>query len=480
MFQFKDAAHLKLTNEAFWKQVPTCPQKCGKGRECHRPTPSHVRWWEEYREGADTQKLRDMLVETLREEAFNELCEAVREANPRLDFFQIYAVIRAVIYSDIGGRGALILGAAGTGKSEVLRTIRKVLGGDEEEETPKKKKKQKKQAVRVCAYTHAATRMVGGETIAHLLHLNTQLTDATFLVDEVGLLPLSTVGAMSKWMALGCKFVCFGDFMGQFEPFRDRWNLDLQGLDYSPLLHEMCNGVRIELTKYRRGIDPELFAWYHSCYGQENVRGLIAESRERYPAACDRGWNPLVLCVSHAKRMIVNTRQNELLKPEGAVHLEWEGEDIKGCTMQPQSMFIWKGLELIGCSRGSGKSLVVQGVIYVITDITETECHLTMRREYWRDEDVEETVTIELVDACAQLRPSHAICYYTVQGRTVKDRHIVLLDTNHPHFTVRSLIVGLSRVEDSKYLHIGDCNSERLFVGERKVRQRVQKPCETA
>ncbi len=78
---------MKLTNEAFWKQVPTCPQRCGKGRDCHRPTPSHDRWWEEYREGVDTQKLRDMLVESLREDAFKELCETVREANPRLDFF---------------------------------------------------------------------------------------------------------------------------------------------------------------------------------------------------------------------------------------------------------------------------------------------------------------------------------------------------------------------------------------------------------
>ncbi len=81
--------------------------------------------------------------------------------------------------------------------------------------------------MKVCAYTHAATRLVGGETISHLLHLDTQLADTqladtTFLVDEVGLPPLSTLGAMSQWKVLGAKYICFGDYQGQFEPFTDR------------------------------------------------------------------------------------------------------------------------------------------------------------------------------------------------------------------------------------------------------------------
>ncbi len=231
------------------------------------------------------------------------------------------------------------------------------------------------------------------------------------------------------------------------------------------------------MTTYRRGSDPEPFNWYIGMYGQEELRGLVAESRARYPATCDRHCNPLVLCVSHAKRMIINARQNELLKPEGRTFLEWEGEDIVGCTMQPQSMYVWQGLELIGCSRGSGKNLVVQGVVYVITDITETHMQLTMREEYRHGANDEE-VTIELVDVCSQFRLTHAMCYYTVQGRTVRDRHIVLLDTDHPHFKVRSLIVGLSRATHGQFLHVGDSTSEGLFVGERQVRQRAQKPVE--
>ncbi len=77
-----------------------------------------------------------------------------------------------------------------------------------------------------------------------------------------------------------------------------------------------------------------------------------------------------------------------------------------------------------------------------------------------------------LDEACVQLRLCHAMCYYTCQGRTVRDRHIVLLDTTHKHFSVRALIVGLSRATHGRWLHVGDDNSEALYGGERVVRQK--------
>ena len=47
----------------------------------------------------------------------------------------------------------------------------------------------------------------------------------------------------------------------------------------------------------------------------------------------------------------------------------------------------------------------------------------------------------------------------------------MLLDTTHQHFSVRALIVGLSRATHGKWLHIGDEQSEALFAGERAVRK---------
>ena len=179
-------------------------------------------------------------------------------------------------------------------------------------------------------------------------------------------------------------------------------------------------------------------------------------------ARCDPRCNPLLLCLSHKKRMRINARQNERLKPEGALHCVWAGKDLCGTTMQPQSMYLWPGLELIGCPRGSGERLTVQGVVDVVTAIVDGALELQMRPAYChRAED--ERIRVPLKEACAQLRMCHAMCYYTCQGRTVRDRDIVLLDTTHKNFSVRALIVGLSR---------GDDDSEALFGGERVIWQK--------
>ena len=88
-----------------------------------------------------------------------------------------------------------------------------------------------------------------------------------------------------------------------------------------------------------------------------------------------------MLCVSHNPRMRTNAKQNARLAPTGSTFLEWAGIynkatdvtkwEFTGTTMQPQSMRIWAssdgekldGITLIGCPRGSGKQLVVQGVV---------------------------------------------------------------------------------------------------------------------
>ena len=267
---------------------------------------------------------------------------------------------------------------------------------------------------------------------------------------------------MARFAKLGCKFYLFGDYDGQFEAFVDRW--DVKPGTHVRLVHEMAAAVQINLTKYRRGEDPELFNWFYGMYGQENATELAAESRSRYPADCDPTADPLVLCISHRKRMRVNRKQNELLRPSGAVYLEWSGEPLKGTTMDPQSMYIWEGLELIACPRGSGRQDVVQGVMYIVQAITEDHVELKMRAEYCRGAP-DDTVKLQRSEVVRQLRLSHAMCYYTVQGRTVRDKHILLLDTDHTHFSVRALIVGLSRATHGKWLHIGDNSSEQAFVG---------------
>jgi hypothetical protein len=57
-------------------------------------------------------------------------------------------------------------------------------------------------------------------------------------------------------------------------------------------------------------------------------------------------------------------------------------------------------------------------------------------------------------ETSALLRLTYAVVYARIQGRTVADKHVVLLDTRHRHFDVRTLIVGLSRVEMARFVHV--------------------------
>ena len=75
-----------------------------------------------------------------------------------------------------------------------------------------------------------------------------------------------------------------------------------------------------------------------------------------------------------------------------------------------------------------------------------------------------EEVTVPLDDVAHVLRLTHAMCYYTVQGRTVRS-HMVLLDTDHRHFSRRALIVGLSRATNGRLVHIPTEEEADVFTG---------------
>ena len=82
-------------------------------------------------------------------------------------------------------------------------------------------------------------------------------------------------------------------------------------------------------------------------------------------------------------------------------------------------------------------------------------------------------ITLLLDDVPTLMRLTHAICYYTVQGRTLRD-HTLLLDTSHNNFSRRALIVGLSRADHGKFVHVATDEEEAQFMGGRRwVVQRV-------
>jgi len=178
-----------------------------------------------------------------------------------------------------------------------------------------------------------------------------------------------------------------------------------------------------------------------------------------------------------------------------------EGRSHQRHDVSAQSLTIWEGIHLIGCPRGSGKAKlgVVQGVMYNVEHIAEDTVTLKMLPEYRSsdkapvtetagetetaetvdavavDEDVsvaKEEVTVPLDDVAHVLRLSHAMCFYTVQGRTFRD-HTVLLDTSHPHFSRRALIVGLSRATNGRLVHVATEDEADVFTGRRRRTHRA-------
>ena len=68
-------------------------------------------------------------------------------------------------------------------------------------------------------------------------------------------------------------------------------------------------------------------------------------------------------------------------------------------------------------------------------------------------------------------RMAYARCYYTVQGKTCRDKHILLLDTrHHERVELRELIVGMSRATRGTYVHVATpFDEERLLVVRHEV-----------
>ena len=263
---------------------------------------------------------------------------------------------------------------------------------------------------------------------------------------------------LARAALIGAKFVLFGDWEGQFGAMQDRWDLPYTAVPDSDLIRDMAKSLRVNLETYRRGDDPQLFRFYHGLYGQD-IKQVIAAARANYPVTMATEEHDMILCVSHEKRMRINEYMN---KRAGGLYVECR-EEIRGTTCQPQSMYLRPGMELIGCPRGvTPRRGVVQGVVYTVVDVGP-EVKIRINPEYqvesnlpsdWNEIRTEVEMTLPVLEVPRLLRLTHAMCYFTVQGRTIRDKHILLADTDHRHFSTRSLSVGMSRATHGKFVHV--------------------------
>ena len=121
-------------------------------------------------------------------------------------------------------------------------------------------------------------------------------------------------------------------------------------------------------------------------------------------------------------------------------------------------MYLRPGTIMLGCAAGSKK--ILSGLEYAVERVDCLKV-VVNTREPWRiSDDIraamnpkeleatrarEDAVELTNEEVSRWLRLGYAITYYSVEGRTIPNRLILLLDTNNKFFNVRNLIVGLSR-----------------------------------
>ena len=291
------------------------------------------------------------------------------------------------------------------------------------------------------APTHVASSQMAGCTVQGGLYHGYD-HNSVLIVDEVSMLAEGLLERLARWSLMGARFVFLGDFcqllpVGQDET---RWRME-----DSRVFKQLCNGLRICLTKNRRAAgDPEHFQRILELRSRVEANEGAKDFLRHYP------WNgekiDYYLCISHHSRMRINRRENlaAAAAHDKKLFVPSVGE-IKGCSSQPQDMWIWEGLQLIGA--GSRRK-VLNGVLYIVTGFTEESISIRPHEDFQAN-----AVQVSLTEASECLRLCYAAVYYSCQGRTLKEQHVMLLDTEHPHFTLRHLYVGASRVQHSKYLH---------------------------
>ena len=113
-------------------------------------------------------------------------------------------------------------------------------------------------------------------------------------------------------------------------------------------------------------------------------------------------------------------------------------------------MRVWVGLELLCCRRKYEKRACVSGARYIVESWDSISITVKLHHDYTEHDQF---FTLSHKRAAEMMRLQHALCYASIQGRTFRDTHIVLLDLDNPNVTMRDLITAMSRPTNGRYLH---------------------------
>ena len=139
----------------------------------------------------------------------------------------------------------------------------------------------------------------------------------------------------------------------------------------------------------------------------------------------------------------MNTWINDKKKPDDAIRLivgEYRGRD----DWQPQDMWIWPGMRVIGHKKPCIKSQV-----YEVVECTDQWVSLRPIT----DDEAESRISVSIKTAAQCFRMFHATTYSRAQGLTIQGL-IVLADSDHTNFSIKHLNMGITRATHSSLVEI--------------------------
>ena len=401
--------------------------------------------------------------------------------------------INVLVFLILRHQGMWMSGPAGVGKSTKLKELLPALF----EQHPHKQL--------AMALRHCTCMLIHGKTISHYLHKYRRKGGApakgtVIFLDELSEVQLHTWVELARWKLVGVIFILVGDLDGQRKPIFDRWQDAMTTKDFrkSQILHELCGGLHVELSVYRRGTDAKLFERFTRLYAHADddskVAQVVAKCYEPYPYPVPDTERLVPYCdiyfvISHQWRMKINHAMNNYFAEYQTPPLLFikSAGNQHGASMQSQDMLVWKGMELLCYSHRYQKNSPVTGAVYVVQAWDESTITVTLHDDYKGDQIVATPVVAEVVEEGEEsddeqldvedvgpkngdkrtkdtyqlthkrageiLRLQHALVYASIQGRTMREQHIGLMDLENEHFTMRDLITAMSRPTHGKYLH---------------------------
>ena len=119
----------------------------------------------------------------------------------------------------------------------------------------------------------------------------------------------------------------------------------------------------------------------------------------------------------------------------------------------PEYMQVWPGLKLQACVK-EREEHIINGLEYEVLAIDDSIVRLRKLDPSGETDKHGAPFELPHKETALKMRLQHALCYYTAQGRTLRDGVVLCTDTSHPAFSRRHLITGIGRVCETSLMEI--------------------------